>query len=317
MAAIDNYSILGELGWGTTSRVFLALEENEQEKHVAIKMVNYKTPGREEDKINLIKTESVVLSKLSHQHVIKFICLKEAGEATLRGYKVDRKKHVYSVFQIGENGTFLKHLKDGGAFSELVAKSYFKQLVDGLVYIHGCGFVHRDLKPENLLLGSDFQLLIADFGCAASIYGSAGNGFLEREPAGTTCYNAPEMKQDKYRGPPVDVFMAGVVLFIFLTGRPPFYFANRKDEYYSHIRAKNSAAFWTAHQQVETLKLSQDVKDLIVWMLSKDPADRPSLRQVLTHSWLSGLSITLKAKARDEMMLRSLKIIGNVSVHSS
>tara|TARA_B110000285_G_C14828257_1_gene469677 strand:- start:211 stop:441 length:231 start_codon:yes stop_codon:yes gene_type:complete len=70
------------------------------------------------------------------------------------------------ICQGGELFDFIAH---GGAFSEPVARHFFKQFMEGLKYCHDQGITHRDLKPENLLLNGEFDLKIADFGFASLI----------------------------------------------------------------------------------------------------------------------------------------------------
>lgn len=83
-------------------------------------------------------------------------------------------------------------------------------------YIHNKGICHRDLKLENLLFDKDFNLKIADFGFAKEDSGK----LLSR--LGTEGYMAPEIGYKKYSGEKVDIFSAGVLLFLFYVGRPPF-----------------------------------------------------------------------------------------------
>ena len=79
------------------------------------------------------------------------------------------------------------------------------------------GVIHRDLKPENLLVANDFLLKISDFGWAGGAF--VGQGAMQSTFCGTAAYMAPELlARQQYNGQSVDVFAAGCVIFIMLTG---------------------------------------------------------------------------------------------------
>ena len=95
-------------------------------------------------------------------------------------------------------------------------------MILGLEYMHNAGFAHRDLKPDNLLLDKNFNLKIADFGFAGPIAGRFGDGYLTTY-LGTRPYMAPEISEHKaYKGEIVDIFAACIILFIMISGTPPF-----------------------------------------------------------------------------------------------
>ena len=86
---------------------------------------------------------------------------------------------AYLVYEKAEGGELMDYLLITGAFSEPLARHYFKQLMQGLDYCHANGVAHRDLKPDNLLLDGDFNLKIADFGYAAPFLGRDGSGKMK------------------------------------------------------------------------------------------------------------------------------------------
>ena len=101
----------------------------------------------------------------------------------------------------------------GQKVDQKIARYIFRQILEGLAYIHAAKFSHRDLKPENLLLDDDFNIKIADFGFASSTTGKDGSGMLETI-LGTMSYMAPELHLEKaYKGEIVDLFAAGIILF--------------------------------------------------------------------------------------------------------
>ena len=114
---------------------------------------------------------------------------------------------------------------------------------------HDNGIVHRDLKPQNLLIDTRLNLRIADFAFAAPLKGRARNGskgYLETD-LGTRGYMAPEMfTGGGYKGEQIDVFAAGVSLFMILTGNCPFGAATQNDMYY-RLLVKTPEDFWAEH----------------------------------------------------------------------
>ena len=122
--------------------------------------------------------------------------------------------------------------------------------MDAIEYLHNKKeIVHRDLKIENLLLDRDYQLKIADFGLSINKQGNFGLGVMYSR-VGTKNYMAPELLQKRpYRGTSVDIFAAGVVLFIMATGTMPFEKgAMVQDALYQHIVNKDYDTFWEAWQ---------------------------------------------------------------------
>jgi len=161
--------------------------------------------------------------------------------------------------------------------------------------MHEKGYAHRDLKPENLLLSEDFNLKLADFGFATLLAGKGNNGRL-KTILGTESYMAPEihMKASYYHGILVDLFAAGILLFIFYTGRPPFNSAKPRDTFYNMICTNKHERFWA--QQCKMSKdpnmFSDEFKSLVSAMLAFDPTQRPSIAEIISHPWFNGPTAT-------------------------
>jgi len=195
-------------------------------------------------------------------------------EATLQKAGGQSKSVAYIVQEMITGGELFDYIANTGAFTEEVCKFYFKQLLQGIHYIHSRGFSHRDLKPENILLDKDYNVKIVDFGFACPLEGRDGSG-INRSQIGTPGYMAPEIiAKQPYQGQVVDLFALGVILFIMRSGHPPFSQASEEDRYYQLLATNRSDLFWKAHSNSQRKGegyYSEDFKDLITCMLQFHP----------------------------------------------
>ena len=168
---------------------------------------------------------------------------------------------------------------------------------------HGSGITHRDIKMENILFDEHFDLKLADFGFAAPAQGRDGSGYLHTA-VGTHTYMAPELINGRrYSGVSTDLFACGVVLFILISGNPPFEEASKRDSYYRLFRI-NNGRFWSLHSCKKPQDLyTSEFRELINGMLAYKPAQRFTLQQILASSWLYGPSLSVDA-ARIEVAQR-------------
>lgn len=204
-----------------------------------------------------------------------------------RGRGVLNSSVMYSVLELASGGELLQYLIHGGRFEEAIARFYFKQLIAGLEYLHQSGYVHRNIRPEHLLLDDHFNLLLSNFSSSIELSGRDGTGVL-RTINSTTGYSAPEIHSKvSYSGVAVDLFAAGVVLFILFSGTPPFGIANSSDNYYRLLAAKEYDKFWTFHnkQKKQTDFYPAEFKSLVNALLELDPQERPTIDEVKAHPW--------------------------------
>merc|ERR1712159_790038 len=141
---------------------------------------------------------------------------------------------------------------------------------DVLQYMNSKRVAHRDLKLENILVDSDLNLKVADFGFATYKNISKLESYR-----GTKTYMAPEIKESKtYDGRQIDIFSVGVILFIIVMGIFPFQEAKQDDYYYQFLISGKTEKYW---RKTGGDNLSTEFKDLIEKMVNHDPSKRPTI----------------------------------------
>ncbi|XVF57128.1 hypothetical protein PTKIN_Ptkin06aG0178700 [Pterospermum kingtungense] len=160
--------------------------------------------------------------------------------------------------------------------SESKAAVYMQQIMLGLAHCHRFGIVHRDIKPDNIFFDFRGNLKIGDFGSAAWL-GELGtvDGLV-----GTPYYVAPEVVMGRPYNEKVDVWSAGVVLYVLLAGVPPFYGETAEEIFEAVLRG--NLRFPTRIFR----SVSSEAKDLLRKMICRDVSRRWSAEQVLRHPWI-------------------------------
>jgi len=116
-------------------------------------------------------------------------------------------------------GELFNYIVSNGRMTESRARKFFQQIISGIEFSHRLKIVHRDLKPENILLDDDFNVKITDFGLSNEMT----DGDFLATSCGSPNYAAPEViRGGVYAGPEIDVWSAGVILYVMLSGRLPF-----------------------------------------------------------------------------------------------
>jgi len=291
---IGKYILLKTLGCGYNSKVKLGFDSTNN-GYCAVKMIKHDHPTLN---VKSLEKEIAVMQNLSHPNIVNlidFIPSEDYHKKNGTTYKV-----LAIVMELVPGGELFEYVADSGRFSEAVARSYFQQLIETLEYCHHRGIAHRDLKPENLLFDAYFNLKIADFGFATLICGSEGDGKLLTY-LGTVAYMAPELHAHKaYNGPSVDLFACAIILFIMLSGTPPFAQGEPKDPHYKLLCTNAQERFWNAHSRGKLPGFySADFKSLFSSMVDLDPAKRLSISDIKAHPWYNGPAVDVKTLQKE------------------
>lgn len=148
------------------------------------------------------------------------------------------------------------------------------QIVKGMLYLHTHGILHRDLTLSNLLLTSNMNIKIADFGLATQLKLPNEKHFTM---CGTPNYISPEVATRSAHGLESDVWSLGCMFYAFLMGRPPF----------DTDTVKHTLSKVVLGEYEMPTHISLEAQDLIHQLLQKDPAQRPSLSAVLDHPFMT------------------------------
>lgn len=188
------------------------------------------------------------------------------------------KEAVYLIMELCQGGELFDRIVARGHYTERAAAEVTKTIVEVVQMCHKEGVMHRDLKPENFLFANKKEsspLKAIDFGL--SVFFTPGERFTEI--VGSPYYMAPEVLRRNY-GPEVDVWSAGVIVYILLCGVPPFWADTEQGVAQAIIRSVLD------FRRDPWPRVSDNAKDLVKKMLNPDPKKRLTAQEVLDHPWL-------------------------------
>ncbi|XP_065911575.1 maternal embryonic leucine zipper kinase-like isoform X2 [Dysidea avara] len=254
----DRYEFEETLGVGGFAKVKAAIHKLTGVK-VAIKIMDKVQLG---DDLPRAAREISILKRLHHQHICQ---LYEVVETT---------QMYYLVLEYCSGGELFDYIEAKQRLKEIEARSFFRQIVSAIRYVHSQGFCHRDLKPENLLLDEHSNIKLIDFGLAAEPQ-------TIEAPLGTLCgsptYAAPEViKGGPYIGPEADAWGLGVLLYVLLNGFLPFDDDHTPKLYDLIMKGVFDLPIW----------LSRDSIKLLAQLLQTDPTRRLKVSDLLNHPWI-------------------------------
>ena len=253
-----------------------------------MKIIN-KTAGVSAQDDQEILNEINILRTLDHPNILKI-------------FEFYSNKESYSIVtELCTGGELFQEIIDRGPFNENYSAYVMFQILSAINYCHNMHIVHRDLKPENILIterdkNNYPRIKICDFGTSKMFE----KGAVQRKLVGSSYYIAPEVLKKHY-DEKCDIWSCGVILYILLSGRPPFGGDDDKQ-----IMDRVSTGKYDL-QSSPFNKISKSCIDLIQKLLIMDPKKRINSQEALNHPWFKeNKSKELFNQIKDESALKKL-----------
>ncbi|KAF2810308.1 Pkinase-domain-containing protein, partial [Mytilinidion resinicola] len=213
-----------------------------------------------------LEREIVIMKLLEHRNIVKLYDVWE------------NHNELYLVMEYVQGGELFHYIEEQGGLQEIEVVHLFRQIIAALLYCHRLHIHHRDLKPENILLDrTTFEIKLVDFGMAAL----QPVGQKLSTPCGSPHYAAPEVIRFRaYDGGKADVWSCGVILYVMLTGTPPFNYSGDDRDLKDLFRAIALADY------IMPDMISKEAQDLIGKILVTDPERRISINDIWAHPFL-------------------------------
>ncbi|XP_061983887.1 calcium-dependent protein kinase-like [Populus nigra] len=261
----QHYTLGKELGRGQFGVTYLCTENSTGHTYACKSILKRKLVNKNDRED--MKREVHIMQDLSGQpNIVEF-----------RGAYEDRQS-VHLVMELCAGGELFDRIIAKGHYSERDAAKICREIVNVVHACHFMGVMHRDLKPENFLLSSKAEgakLKATDFGLSVFIE----EGKVYRDIVGSAYYVAPEVLRRSY-GKEIDIWSAGVILYILLSGVPPFWAENEKGIFDAILQGDID------FESDPWPSISNSAKDLVRRMLTQDPKKRITSTQVLEHPWI-------------------------------
>ncbi|MGD9157908.1 MAG: protein kinase [Desulfobacteraceae bacterium] len=276
---VGRYKILGKLGKGSMGLVYKA-QDPKINRLVAIKTIRF-SDEFEEDVIKEIKErffmEAEIAGKLSHPAIVT---IHDVG---------DDRDLTYMAMEFLEGEDLDKFIKKGSLLSVRAVLNVVAQIAEALDFAHKQGVIHRDIKPANVMLLSNGQVKVTDFGIAKAISSSkTKTGVI----LGTPNYMSPEQIMGQKVNSKSDIFSLGVLFFQLLTGELPFHGDNLSGLLYQITQVKHSSP--RSYNQ----KIPKVCEQILDKALVKDPAKRFRTAGEMAHI------IRILGEKMDQLMAR-------------
>ena len=262
----SKYLIVRKIGQGTFSQVYLCSDKRNNQK-VALKVLEKHLLTKSNQKQKITNKEVTIMRSLDHPYILKFLQAQEDVNTV----------YISQEFAVG--GDLNKFMRRKiGFFNEKNLAKVMYQVLMGLNYLHQKNVIHRDVKAENVFVVSEegLHVKLGDFG--SSDYKIPSKPC--QEICGTTQYLAPEVFSKSYTEK-VDLWSAGVLLFVLSTGSSPYKVKNF-DILLEMIKTQPLSS-----KRPELQTFSADFLDFISGLLETDVQKRFSTQSALQHVWIT------------------------------
>lgn len=266
------YDPVKELGHGSYGKVYKVKNKLTGEFRACKQLSKSKI-----DNIPKFNLEIDILCKTDHPNIIR---LYEIYEDSCFFYLIMEECVGGELFE-----RIIKRINAQQMFSEKQAAVIFTELMSAICYCHSQHIIHRDLKPENILFLSEDEtspIKVIDFGLSKKHTDGHNEKIRMKTKVGTAYYVSPEVLKGNYNEK-CDIWSAGVILYLLLSGEPPFNGPNDNAIYRSIIKKKFT------FPEMKWKDISVEAKDLISNMLC-DPDKRLTAQQVLQHDWVTNVA---------------------------
>ncbi|KAJ8409378.1 hypothetical protein AAFF_G00235760 [Aldrovandia affinis] len=251
--------------------IFRAKDKNTLKMYTCKKFL--KKDGRKVRKA--AKNEILILKMVKHPNILQLIDVYET------------RKEYFLFLELATGREVFDWILDQGYYSERDTSNVIRQVMEAVGYLHSLQIVHRNLKLENLVYYNRLKqskIVISDFHLA-----KLENGLI-KEPCGTPEYLAPEVVGRQRYGRPVDCWALGVIMYILLSGNPPFYDETDDDDYENHDKNlfrkilagdyEFDSPYWD--------DISDSAKGLVARLMEVDQDQRLTAQEAINHEWISG-----------------------------
>ncbi|ANM70732.1 Protein kinase superfamily protein [Arabidopsis thaliana] len=283
MRRVGKYEVGRTIGEGTFAKVKFA-RNTDTGDNVAIKIMAKSTILKNR-MVDQIKREISIMKIVRHPNIVRL-------------YEVlASPSKIYIVLEFVTGGELFDRIVHKGRLEESESRKYFQQLVDAVAHCHCKGVYHRDLKPENLLLDTNGNLKVSDFGLSALPQEGVE---LLRTTCGTPNYVAPEVLSGQgYDGSAADIWSCGVILFVILAGYLPFSETDLPGLYRKINAAEFSCPPW----------FSAEVKFLIHRILDPNPKTRIQIQGIKKDPWFRLNYVPIRAREEEEVNLDDIRAV--------